>query len=77
MPTGSTPASWSPERKKKQALAIYRWKPWEHGPGPQTKTGKRASAMRTLKSGTRSADVKANTTLATAMGRMQRDLLTD
>ena len=72
MPTGSTPASWSPERKKKQALVIYRWKPWEHSPGPKTKAEKRASAMRALKSETRSADVKSTATLAAAMGRVER-----
>ena len=60
------------------ALAFCnRWRPWEHKPSPKTKAGKKASAMRALKSGTRSAEVKNTATLATDMERLARELLAD
>src|SRR4051794_5315231 len=41
---------WTPERRKKQAAAIQRWRPWEHSTGPRTSIGKAAS-MRNAWSG--------------------------
>jgi hypothetical protein len=39
-----TSASWTPERRAKQAAAIRRWKPWEKSTGPNTADGKARSS---------------------------------
>ncbi len=37
-------AQWTEERRKRQAEAIHRWRPWEHSTGPRTIEGKRRSS---------------------------------
>lgn len=39
-----TAASWTPERRAKQAEAIRRWQPWNKSTGPRTKEGKARSS---------------------------------
>ncbi len=36
---------WTPERKFIQAVAIQRWRPWEHSTGPRTPRGKAQAAL--------------------------------
>lgn len=36
---------WTEERRKKQAEAIRRWKPWEKSTGPRTEAGKSRCKM--------------------------------
>jgi hypothetical protein len=36
---------WTPERKFIQAVAIQRWRPWEHSTGPRTARGKEQAAL--------------------------------
>ena len=43
----------TPEHRAKQAERIRRWKPWEKSTGPKSEEGKRRSAMRGYKGGTR------------------------
>ncbi len=50
-------ADWTQERKLKQSEAIRKWKPWENSTGPKSKSGKRRSANRSLKTGMASAAV--------------------
>ena len=42
---------WTEERRKKQAEAIRRWKPWEKSTGPKTEKGKEASRLNAYKHG--------------------------
>lgn len=44
---------WSAARRARQAKLIKRWKPWEKSTGPKSEEGKRRSAMRGFKGGTR------------------------
>ena len=39
-----TVASWTPERRAKQAEAIRRWQPWNNSTGPRTEEGKSNSS---------------------------------
>jgi hypothetical protein len=50
---------WSPERKAKQRMAIYAWRPWEKSTGPKTALGKQAVALNALKHGKRTQAVLA------------------
>lgn len=43
----------TPEHRALRAELIRRWKPWEKSTGPKTAEGKRRSAMRGYKGGTR------------------------
>jgi hypothetical protein len=36
---------WTEERRKKQAEAIRKWKPWEKSTGPRTEAGKNISRL--------------------------------
>ncbi len=45
---------WTEERKRKQAEAIRRWKPWEKSTGPKTQNGKDRSSLNAIKHGDRS-----------------------
>jgi hypothetical protein len=47
-------AKWTEERRKKQAEAIKRWKPWEKSTGPKTKDGKARIRLNACKHGFRS-----------------------
>ena len=49
---------WSEERKKKQAEAIKRWKPWEKSTGPKTKKGKARCSTNAIKSGAYTGKMK-------------------
>jgi len=44
---------WTPERKRRQAELIKKWRPWEKSTGPKTAAGKRASARRGYKGAAR------------------------
>ena len=50
-------SGWTPERKKRQAEMIKRWKPWEKSKGPKTLEGKSISKMNAYKHGDRSAEM--------------------
>jgi len=43
---------WTPERRKRQAELIRRWKPWEHSTGPRTPAGRARVASKPYKGGT-------------------------
>ncbi len=49
---------WTERRKKQQACAIRRWKPWEKSTGPQSQVGKKKTSMNALKEGHRAASAK-------------------
>ena len=39
---GNPAAGWTPERRKRQSEAIWRWKPWRQSTGPKSPEGKAA-----------------------------------
>jgi len=45
--------SWTPERRRKQAEAIRRWKPWAQSTGPVTPEGKERVSRNAWKGGHR------------------------
>jgi hypothetical protein len=48
---------WTEERRKRQAEAIRKWKPWEKSTGPKTEAGKARSSMNAARVGSlREAD---------------------
>lgn len=47
---------WTPERRRKQAEAIKKWKPWEQSTGPKTVEGKESIKENALKHGLYSED---------------------
>jgi hypothetical protein len=75
MPAGATSADWTAKRRKKQSEAIREWKPWEKSTGPKSKSGKRRSAMRSLKTGTASAAVIDGRKTAMGLRRLEIELL--
>jgi len=46
-----TSASWTPERKERQRVAIQQWKPWEKSTGPRSDEGKATSSRNAMKFG--------------------------
>lgn len=44
---------WTAERRKRQAAAIHRWKPWERSTGPKTTEGKAIAARNAYSGATR------------------------
>ena len=44
---------WTPERRRSQAEAIRRWRPWEKSTGPQSAVGKAAVSKNAFKGGNR------------------------
>lgn len=48
-------SGWTPERRRRQALAIQRWRPWERSTGPRTSEGKAKVALNAWKGGERPA----------------------
>jgi hypothetical protein len=44
---------WTPERRRKQAELISRWKPWEQSTGPKTNEGKSTVASNAWRGGYR------------------------
>ena len=58
MPTKKKGRGWTEERRKKQAEAIRRWKPWENSTGPKSAAGKSRSSMNAYKHGGRDADMR-------------------
>ena len=44
---------WTPERRKRQAELIKRWKPWEQSTGPRTAEGKARTARNGYSGGMR------------------------
>ena len=63
---------WTPERRKKQAESIRKWKPWEKSTGPKTEAGKKASSQNAYKHGLRSSANRAMETLMAFYGRSER-----
>ena len=61
-------AGWTPERRKRQAVAITRWRPWVTG---GLKKGDMRSRYNALKHGGRSAGARE---LAAALTRVHRAL---
>jgi len=49
---------WTPERKKRAAMLIQRWKPWEKSTGPKTDRGKTIVSRNSFKHGARSAETR-------------------
>ena len=41
--------AWTEERRRQQAEAIKRWKPWEKSTGPKTEAGKACASMNAQK----------------------------
>ena len=41
---GNPAKGWTPERRKRQSVAIKRWKPWSKSIGPKSAAGKTAVA---------------------------------
>jgi hypothetical protein len=77
MPSGATTASWTPQRRQAMSEWMYKHRPWDRATGPKTPEGKRASAMRWAKSGTRSAAVKQAASVKAALSRIEKELLAD
>ena len=44
---------WTPERRRSQAEAIRRWRPWEKSTGPRSAAGKAKVARNAFKGDTR------------------------
>ena len=44
IPEAARLSGWTPERRFIQAVAIQRWRPWDHSTGPKTPEGKAKSA---------------------------------
>ena len=42
---------WTPERRRRQAEVIRRWKPWERSSGPKTEGGKARVARNAYRGG--------------------------
>jgi len=47
---------WTPERRRRQAELIRRWRPWTKATGPKTDEGKAVAAGNAMKHGLRSAE---------------------
>jgi len=47
---------WTPERKKRAAELIRRWKPWGKSTGPKTDHGKATVSRNSFKHGARNAE---------------------
>lgn len=63
-------AQWTEERRKRQAEAIHRWRPWEHSTGPRTIEGKRRSSGNAF-----AGAVRPQMRLVSAALRSQAELL--
>ncbi|MNE96308.1 hypothetical protein D3C80_1944900 [compost metagenome] len=46
---------WTPERRRQQAQAIRKWRPWEQATGPRSVEGKAKAARNSWKGGERKA----------------------
>lgn len=44
---------WTAERRRRQAMTIHRWKPWERSTGPKTSEGKGRVARNAYRGATR------------------------
>ena len=75
MPTGATPQSWKPQRRKDMRKWMHQNKPWLKSTGPKTAKGKANSAMRGLKHGRCSAAVRNAASAAYALKEMESELL--
>lgn len=51
--------AWTDERRRKQAQAIRRWKPWEKSTGPKSPEGKQAASMNSTTHGATTKAAKA------------------
>ena len=66
---------WTDERRKQQAEAIRRWRPWERATGPRTTEGKARSARNADRGGQRRKCREMVKALNAGM-RAQREMLT-
>lgn len=62
-------ATWTPERRAKQAELIRRLKPWEKSTGPKTAAGKAKASRNSRKHGLRSAPARDIAKARTAFKR--------
>ena len=65
---------WTLERRRKQAEAIRRWKPWEQSTGPVTPEGRERVSRNAWKGGHRQK-LRELITLVNAEVRASRDLV--
>ena len=61
---------WTLERRKRQSEMIKSWLPWEKSTGPKTEEGKRVSASRGYKGGSR----KMLRELSRALRELRREI---
>ena len=66
---------WTPEQRKRQSELIQRWKPWEKSTGPKSKDGKRTSAMRGLKTGEHTAEMRELRKMLAKNNQLLRSLM--
>lgn len=67
--------AWTDERRRKQAEAIRRWRPWERSTGPITEQGKLASSTNSLKHGATTKTVMDAMRELRQMDRQTREVL--
>ena len=72
---GRTPASWTPEHRKRQAEQIHQWSPWLKSSGPKTFQGKAAVANNALKHGRDSRAVWSARRVAVQLKRLELKVL--
>ena len=63
---------WTPERRKRQAELIQKWRPWEHSTGAKTPEGKKKSAQNSTKHGKRSKKGRMLLAMLSEMKQAQR-----
>ena len=67
---------WTETRRKRQAEAIKRWRPWEHSTGPRTPAGKTRVSRNAYRGGQREK-LRGLARQFSALIREQRNVLQD